>query len=144
MEWIERFGKDRKPEFSEISEFVASKEWNQLYRFIEGTYSIKPLIEYSCCSGAPGWNVKYRKSSKALCTLYPHDGYFTCLVSIGSKVAAEAELILTSCSTYVQELYKNTSVFNGSRWMMIDVTTEQIRQDVEALLCIRIHPPRKH
>ncbi len=143
MEWIKRYGKERKPEFSEISGYVASEQWEILCRFIEETYSVRPVIEYSCCSGAPGWNVKYRKGSKALCTLYPQEGCFTCLISIGSKMAAEAELILTSCSTYVQELYENTSVFNGSRWMMIDVTTEKIRQDVEELLCVRVHPPKK-
>ena len=143
MGWIEAYTREDKPEFEDISAYVDCPFWEGLCEFIEETYSIKPAIEYSRCSGAPGWNVKYNKSSRALCTLYPNNGYFTCLISIGRKEAPETELMLGSFSSYLQELYKNTNVFNGSRWLMIDVATEKIFEEVKELLCIRIHPPKK-
>ncbi len=143
MKWIDAYTKENKPEFEEISSYVESQVWDELCKFIEDTYMVFPSIEYSTCSGAPGWNVKYKKSSRALCTLYPNKGYFTCLVSIGRKEAPEAEFILSSFSDYLQELYKNTSVFNGSRWLMIDVTTPQICGEVKELLSIRVHPPKR-
>lgn len=142
MSWSEAFTNETKPDLNSISTYVNCANWEDLCTFIEQTYQIKPSIEYSKCSGAPGWNVKYKKSSRSLCTLYPERGRFICLISIGRKEAPEAELILTACSQYVQELYKNTVLYNGSRWLMIDVTTDQIQQDVKELLCIRIHPPK--
>lgn len=143
MKWIDTYTKENKPEFEEISSYVESRVWDELCKFIEDTYMVFPSIEYSTCSGAPGWNVKYKKSSRALCTLYPNKGYFTCLISIGRKEAPEAEFILGSFSDYLQEMYKHTPVFNGSRWLMIDVTTPQICGEVKELLSIRVHPPKR-
>ena len=108
MGWIEAYTREDKPEFEDISAYVDCPFWEGLCEFIEETYSIKPAIEYSRCSGAPG-----------------------------------TELMLGSFSSYLQELYKNTNVFNGSRWLMIDVATEKIFEEVKELLCIRIHPPKK-
>ena len=143
MRWIEAYTRGDKPEFEEISSYVESPLWDELCKFIEATYMISPSIEYSRCSGAPGWNVKYKKSSRALCTLYPNKGYFTCLVSIGRKEAPQAEMVLSSFSDYLQELYKNTNVFNGSRWLMIDITSKRICGEVKELLSIRICPPKR-
>lgn len=141
MTWSEKYLKENKPEIEAIDKFIDSPHWTEICRFIESTYEIKPLIEYSTCSGAPGWNVKYRKSSKALCTLYPNKNYFTCLISVGQKIAMEAEVIIFS-EPYLKELYQNTKPFNGSRWLMIDVNTNEILNAVKQLLYIRINPPK--
>ena len=61
MGWIEAYTREDKPEFEDISAYVDCPFWDGLCEFIEETYSIKPAIEYSRCSGAPGWNVKYRE-----------------------------------------------------------------------------------
>ena len=42
---------------------------------------------------------------------------------------------------YVKRLYENTPVGNGTRWLMIDVTSESIEKTVEELLLVRIKPP---
>lgn len=143
MEWSEKFSKGSPPTAEDIKEFVKSPLWTELCEFIESTYSLTPNLEYSVCSGAPGWNVKYKKSGRSLCTLYPDRGYFTCLISIGRKEAPEAELVLTSFTAYLKELYKNTKLFNGSRWLMIEVTSEEILDNVKDLLAIRAQPPKK-
>lgn len=143
MEWVQTFAQGARPDALQIEAYVASPQWPALRSFIERTYAVEPTIEYSKCSGAPGWNMKYRKSSRALCTLYPAQGFFTCLISIGTREAMEAELVLTSCSAYVQRLYKNTASFNGAHWLMIDVTDEAVLADVKKLLCVRARPPKK-
>ena len=143
MTWNEMYDKENKPDFKAVADYVACKYWDELCDFVERTYSIAPIMDYSKCSAAPGWNVKYRKSSKSLCTLYPNKDYFTCLISIGRKEAPETEFILNACTSYVQELYKKSDMLNGARWLMIDVTTGEILKDVLELLCIRIHPPKK-
>lgn len=140
MGWVETYNREDKPEMEAIGRYVDSPLWQELCSFLEETYAVKPSIEYSVCSGAPGWNVKYKKSGKALCTMYPNQGYFTCLVSIGRKEATEAELLLTSFGTYMQELYQNTNVFNGGRWLMIDVSSPQICAETKELICLRVRP----
>ncbi|WRS28436.1 DUF3788 domain-containing protein [Oscillospiraceae bacterium MB08-C2-2] len=138
MKWTEQFAKDSQPTPEQIGDYIASSSWEELRDHLEITYNVEPKIDYSICSGAPGWNVKYRKSSRALCTLYPAEGYFTCLVSIGSKEAMEAELLLGNCTEYVRELYWSCKPFNGSRWLMIDVTSPEILEDVKALISLRV------
>jgi hypothetical protein len=87
-----------------------------------------------------GWNVKYKKSGKSLCTLYPMDGYFIALIVIGNKEVAETELFLPLCSKYVQELYKKTTFSCGGRWLMVNITDKDILEDVKNLIKIRVKP----
>ncbi len=142
MSWSEEYSKENKPDKDKISEYINCKYWDNLCEFLENTYFISPIIEHSTCSGASGWNVKYRKGSKAICTLYPAKEYFTCLVSIGSKIASEAELVISSCE-YIKELYENTKLYNGSRWLMIDVKSDEILEILKQLFFIRVSPPKK-
>ncbi len=138
MEWKELYSKGCRPDLTAIAVYIESPLWNRLCEHVESIYGISPVIEHSVCSGAPGWNIKYKKGGRALCTLYPAQGFFTCLVSVGSKEAMEAELLLPSCTSYLQELYRNTRVFNGGRWLMIEVTSEAILEDVKMLIDLRV------
>lgn len=138
MSWNEQYPMGRKPSEEEITSYIHSPLWRELCDFVEESWSSTPSIEYSRCSGAPGWNVKYKKGSRAICTLYPNDGYFTCMVSVGRKQAEETEILLLSCTKYLQELYSNSSLFNGGRWLMIDVTSPDILDDVKELIKVRM------
>lgn len=138
MNWNEFYAKDNQPDLSEVSAYIGSPLWDELCRHLEDTYDISPIVEYSVCSGAPGWNIKYKKSGRALCTLYPTEGFFTCLVSVGGKEIMEAELLLATCTDYVREVYKNTKLFNGGRWLMINVTSPKVLEDVKALISLRV------
>lgn len=140
MNWQEAYPKSEEPTLEQIEAFIASPLWNGLCSWAEGTYSIAPKVEYSTCSGAPGWNVKYKKSGRALCTLYPDAGLFTALVTIGAKEATEAELLLPTCSDYIRELFARTQTFNGARWLMIRVTDERVLEDVKQLIRLRVEP----
>lgn len=140
MEWKEQFPKASRPSLEQVGEYIATPLWRELCDYLEQTYGVAPSVEHSICSAAPGWNVKYKKSSRALCTLYPDDGFFTCMVSIGAKEAMEAELLLANCTEYVRQLYWKSQPFNGGRWLMIDVRSPEILADVKALIATRIKP----
>ena len=85
MKWNELYSEYEKPGMEEIVKFIgqSGELWEDLISYIEKTYKVKPQNSYSCCSAQPGWNVKYKKSGKSLCTLYPMDGFFIALVVIG-------------------------------------------------------------
>lgn len=143
MKWNEQYPKGSQPDLTQIRDFIANPLWDELCGYMQETYLVNPLVEHSICSGAPGWNVKYRKGSKALCTLYPAEGSFTCMVSIGSKESMEAELLLGDCTEYVRELYWQCTPFNGGRWLMIDVRTPEILADVKMLIGTRVKPKKQ-
>mgnify|MGYP001237740760 CR=1 FL=1 len=138
MNWNEQYPKTMMPNLQEVSCFVSNPLWDELCTHLESCYGVLPKTEHSICSGAPGWNIKYKKSGRALCTLYPADGFFTCVVSVGSREAMEAELLLSACTEYVRNLYWNTKPFNGGRWLMICVTSAEILEDVKSLIDLRV------
>lgn len=137
MEWSLLYNRDNPPTPEAIAAYIDNPLWDTLSAHLKDTYRSTPAMAYSVCSGAPGWNVKYKKSGRALCTLYPAAGFFTCLVCIGGREAVEAELLLPACTEYLQTLYKNAGSLNGARWLMIDVTAPEILADTKALIALR-------
>ena len=140
MSWFQRYPKSQQPTLEQISEYIESPLWGELCAWAEKSYQIEPKVEHSTCSGAPGWNVKYKKGGRALCTLYPDEGQFTALITVGAKEAPEAELLLPTCSDYIRELFARTQTMNGARWLMIRVTDAQVLEDVKKLIRLRVAP----
>ncbi len=68
-----------------------------------------------------GWNVKFKKAGKALCTIYPRESYFTVMVAVGPKEKEAVASILPDCTAAFQEIYRQTREWNGQRWLMIDL-----------------------
>jgi hypothetical protein len=130
MEWNIFYDLNSQPTLDDVGKYVGSELWRNLNSFLEGTYQIRPKFSYSRCSMQPGWNVKYQKSGKSLCTLYPMEGFFIALVVFGNQESFKVELVLPSFSRYTQSLYKNTVFSAGGRWLMICVTEPAILDDV--------------
>jgi len=127
----------RKPSFEAIGRYVGNPLWEQLCGYVEQTYQVEPLIGYSGCSMLPGWNVKYRKAGRTLCTLYPIRGHYMALVVIGERERGKFEAVFSSFSEYVQRLYHGTQSNMGQRWLMADVCEDAIVQDIKQCIAIR-------
>jgi hypothetical protein len=144
MNWNEMFDMDHFPTNENIREYLgeAKSNWDELTGYIEETYRVKPQIDYSTCSAQPGWNVKYKKSGKSLCTLYPMAGYFIALVVVGSKEEKEVSIGMDAelFTTYIKELYGKTVYSAMGRWLMIEVKDKAVLNDIKYLLTIRIKP----
>lgn len=143
MQWQEQYKQDNKPSLEKINEFVDNTLWLELCDYIEGAYAVAPSIEYSRCSMEPGWNVKYKKGSKSICTLYVRQGFFTCLLVVSAKNSKELAPVLDRCEPYIQNLYQEAKPFNDCRWLMIDVTTPKLLENVQQLLVMRVKPMKK-
>jgi len=133
----DRLSRDIKPSMNTISAYVKNCLWDELCCHLETTYQVKPLIEYSICSMQKGWNVKYKKSGRSLCTLYPIDGYFIALIVIGERELEETEFILPSLTDYVQRVYNETKAGMGQKWLMLEITDNTILEDAKKLISIR-------
>ena len=90
MSWVNLYSADRQPTKAEIAEYIANPLWDEMNDFLRKNYKVEPSYSYSACSGQPGWNIKYQKAGRSLCTLYPMSGYFIALVVIGAKEQVEA------------------------------------------------------
>ena len=123
----EEQGKQGEPSLEELGHGVGSPFWGELHSFLRESYGV-----------SPGWNVKYRARGRALCTIYPDTGTFTCMISIGQKEAPAMELALPGLTAYVREVYQNSRPSRMGRWLMIRVSGPEILEDVKTLLRIRM------
>lgn len=145
MDWWEKFPQSSQPTMQQIEQVLDNPLFMALCQHIEQSYGVAPKLTYSKCSLAAGWNVKYQKSSRAICTIYPGfpgQGQFTCMVSVGSKEETAVELILTNCSEYVKEVYAKSQPSKMGRWLMITIGDEAVLEDAKKLMALRMEKKR--
>lgn len=118
---IDLLDKDVRPTLEELGGYVRDPAFLSMCQTIKDAYRCEEKIEYSACSMEKGWNVKFKKAGRALCTIYPKEGRFTVLVSVGRKEKAAVEALLPECAAELRELYHQTREWNGQRWLMIDL-----------------------
>ena len=141
--WAQRFPMDRPPSMEELDRYADNPLWPEFRQFLKDAYGAEPQPVYSRCGLEPGWNVKFKKGSKALATVYFRPGYATAMVSVAPRDEAAAEAALLTCTEYVKELYRRTSSSKMGRWLMLDLTSPEVLEDVKALLAVRVKPAGK-
>ena len=138
--WAQRFPMDRPPSMEELDRYADNPLWPELRRYLKDAYGAEPRTEYSRCGLEPGWNVKFKKGSKALTTVYLRPGYVTAMISIAPKDELAAEGVLLTCTEDTRALYRNTASSKMGRWLMIDLTSSEVLEDIKALLALRMKP----
>lgn len=130
--------KNSQPTLEEIGNFVQNPLFGKFCGEIQKSYRCREKIEFSSCSWERGWNIKFKKSGKTLCTLYPREAYFTAMVVVGKKEKDAVEAILPKCSSRLAQIYERTEEGNGQRWLMVDMEDEDdTYRDVLRLIGIR-------
>lgn len=129
---------DYVPNIREISNYIENPIFDEFYQYMNDTYRAICRIEYSKDVWARGWNVKFKKSGKSLCVMYPKKNYVTVLVVVGKKEKTCVESLLYQLCEYIQEIYHNTKEGNGQKWLMINLSSKNnVYQDVLRLIDIR-------
>lgn len=146
MKWDELYNISQIPSTDDIKFYIGKSEpiWNELISFVEDTYKVSSQISYSKCSAQPGWNIKYKKGGKSLCTLYPMEDYFIALIVVGAKEEDEVRMAMEAgmFTPYVMELYQKTAFSAGGRWLMIEVKNKELLNDIKILMKIRVKPKK--
>lgn len=140
MTWFDAYDKEHQPTFEQISAYIGNPLWEALHAYLQEAYAAVPTQSYSGCSGQPGWNVKYQKGGKSLCTLYPMEGFYIALVVVGAMQAQEMELMLPGMTPYIQTLYERAGALMGAKWLMIHVTDDAVFEDVKRIIALRRKP----
>jgi len=128
------------PTYNEISDYVAMPArdlWQEMNSFIQQNYKAVPKITYSKCSGKPGWNVKYQKSGKSICTLYPERDGFVALIVIKLDLLPVIEAMSGEFDPEILEIIRLARPLNGTKWLMIPVHTEAVLDNVKELIFLK-------
>lgn len=129
-----------EPTYNEIVNYIdepGKEMWQDINIFIQDKFKSSPRIAFSKCSGKPGWNVKYQKSGKSVCTLYPEKGGFVILIVVTKELATIIESMNSEFDLKIMQLIKSTKLFNNTLWLMIQVDSEAIAKDVKRLLLLK-------
>lgn len=133
------------PSLEELCGYVRNPLFDRFCLEIKERFRCREKIEFSSCSWERGWNIKFKKSGKNLCTLYPRESYFTVLVVIGAREKEAAELILPDCTDRLQEIYRQTKEENGQRWLMVDIEDDdEVYRDVLRFIELRREAGKLH
>ena len=135
---VDLMDKKYHPSLEEISEYIGCPMFLRFCSELKETYKCSEQIEFSSCSMERGWNIKFKKSGKSLCTIYPRESYFTVMVVVGRTEKAGVEAMLEECTPQLREIYHQTKEGNGQRWLMLDLEDcEAMYQDILRLIAIR-------
>ncbi len=136
--------KAREPTEEEMMSFVgerAKAAWMELRQFIEDNYD---FVSETVFYGAKyGWTVRYRRSGKTLCSLFPEKGGFTVLVVLGSKEAKKALSMRDELNPRVNDLLGNTEQLHDGRWLWIRMMAMNDVDDVKKLLQTKRKPKKR-
>ena len=135
--------KARKPTAKEILSFIGeqTKEaWLEIRRFLEDRYDLVP--ETIFYGAKYGWTIRYRKSGKTLCSLFPEKGGFTVLIVLGKKESEKFLSIRDELSSRTQKLFEETEQLRDGRWLWIRLLTKSDTDDVKKLLHIKRKPKK--
>ncbi|SFH00421.1 Protein of unknown function [Desulfotomaculum arcticum] len=129
------------PVYDEIAAYITEPArglWQEMNAFIRQSFKVVPKITYSKCSAKPGWNVKYQKSGKSLCTLYPELEGFVALVVVTLDMVSLIEAMSSRLDASVLETMREARPFNGTLWLMIQVSDRVVLNSVRELILLKM------
>ena len=142
MQWNELFNSENEPSMKQVKDFVDNPLWNDLDDYLRKTYNVKPKLSHSNCAMDKGmwkgWNIKYKKSGKALCTLYPKKDYILSLVPVGKHEMTEAELLAPLCTEYTQDLFKRSAAGRDMTSLAFEVKDKNVLHDMKRFIALRV------
>lgn len=112
-----------------LEDYINTPLWTIFCTYLWETYGARPQYAFSRCGMEYGWNVKFKKGGRALCTVYPRQNYFTVMVVVGRREAPAVEAALPRFCPEVCQIYRDTAEGNGQKWLMIDLEDEDDRYD---------------
>ncbi len=138
MSYERMLAKDNQPTDKEIFKTIGNTtHWLELRQYLESSYGLAPdLVNY----GKHGWTIRYRKSGKTLCSLFPEKGAFTVLVVLGKKEAEKALSIMDQFNAAVRKLLDDADQRNDGRWLWIRVQKQSDIISIKELLELKRKP----
>ena len=135
------YEKENAPSDKEIVKFIgkpSSNDWIELNDFLQTYYDFVPETVFY--GKKYGWTIRYRKSGKILCSLFPEVGGFTVLIVLGKQEVEKTEKIHSDFSTDLKTLFDSTEQLHDGRWLWIRMPDSASIKDIKKLLQIKRKP----
>lgn len=136
---LDNFSIPSEQDLAEIIDSGIRPYYLSLRHFCEDVLKAKKQIDYSSCTAIPGWNIKYKKSGKSVCTVYPFEDYFQVMITFTFNDLEVFNIVKEDFSNKVCELVETTALFNKTKWLIIDIREENILKDAINLLKIKFN-----
>ena len=134
--------KSHQPTPKEIAKAIGTKKalWQDLNQFILDNYRAKS--EFRFYGRNYGWAVRFRKSGKALLSMYPADNHFETQIILSEAHVKRA--LRLPIGKNVKSIIQNSHPFPEGHWLFIPVRSKRDLNDVRKLLLIKAAPtPQK-
>ena len=133
--------KNNKPSKEKIRKTIgehAKSAWNDLQNFIDTNYDL--TVETVFYGLNYGWAIRYRKSGKTLCCLFPEEGAFSVLIVLGKKEVEKTMLVLDEFGNNTKKIILNTKHLHDGRWLWIRILRIDKIDDIKSLIRIKRKP----
>lgn len=114
------------------------KVWSEISCFIEKNYNVEYLWDRGGKTGI--YELKYRKSGKTLCALYPREQGMRILIVFGKVEREKFEGSRSEFSQYVNDFYDNTHQYHDGKWLYLDYNSNLPIEDIKKLILIKKKP----
>ena len=114
------------------------RSWCDINDFILKNYNMDILWDSGGKTGI--YELKYRKSGKTLCALYPKEQGIRVLIILGKVERDKFENSREDFSEYINNFYDNTKQYHDGKWLYLDMINDEIVKDIEKLLLIKKKP----
>ncbi|WP_180963965.1 DUF3788 domain-containing protein [Haloimpatiens massiliensis] len=135
---------EKVPTDEELNQLMGEdifETWCSINNFIKNNYNMDILWDGGGKTGV--FELKYRKSGKTFCALYPREKGMRLLIIFGKSEREEFETSRIDYSEYIINLYDNTHQYHDGKWLYIDIINGTIIEDIKRLLLIKKKPNRK-
>jgi hypothetical protein len=133
---------DIRPTEDEIENTIGENSflWFDMHKYLKENYNfVSELVYYG---KKYGWTIRYRKSGKTLCSLFPEKDDFTVLVVFGMKEVEKTYSMIEKLYSEARSLFENTEQLRDGRWLWIRVLTKDNKESIKLLLNAKRKPKK--
>jgi hypothetical protein len=133
--------RDHKPGQKDIYKAIgddAVMAWDGIQKFLKENYDLEPETVFY--GSNYGWNIRYRKSGRTLCSLFPETGAFSVLIVLGKKEVEKATGMINDFTRGIQDIILNTEQLHDGRWLWIRVHKTEEIDDIKKLIQLKRNP----
>jgi hypothetical protein len=86
------------------------------------------------------YELKYRKSGRTLCALYPRQLGIKILIILGKVEREKFENSRSEFTQYMNDFYESTHQYHDGKWLYLDLINDELIEDIKKLLLIKKKP----
>jgi len=133
--------KAHQPTLDEVFAAVGPKRpaWEALTQFVADNYRVPG--EWKFYGKNYGWAMRFRRGSQALLSLYPGQNGFTAQIVLSEPLVEHA--LILKFGKNVRQTIASAREYPEGRWLFIQVRSSKDVQDVQQLLALKSHTPKR-